>query len=270
MFAADEVKAQVLINEFSSGSTSDWVELYNISTESASLATYKLMDSGTNDKALSGDIAPGGFVSFSFSNWLNNSTPDSVRLFNNNILVDSINYGGDGQVCYAGSSESIGRYPDGNNTIDKFVGPTRDTSNNSAVLSPCPTPTTTSTPTSTLTPTTTPTPTPTATPTIAPTPTPTVLRTPVATVKAVLKTPSPTSDSQVLAARKELEATSSPTSSPTLKSDSGKKMPVGAIVAMGAGAAFIGVAAFPFIKGRLKGYNLMHDSGKSEEGSQFH
>ncbi len=127
---------------------------------------------------------------------------------------------------------------------------------------PIPTPTATATPTVTLTSTTTPTATalPTATPvkTVAP------------TVKPVLKTTVPTSESQVLAARKELEVTPSSTGTPISKSENGRKLPVGAVAAMIAGAGFIGVATLPFIRMRLKGYNEKHASGKSEEVGRLH
>lgn len=160
-------KAQVLINEFSTGSSSDWVELYNIATVSADLSTYKLMDSGTNDKTLSGSISPGGFISFNFSNWLNNSTADGVRLYNGDILVDSIFYGSENQVCFASDTGSIGRYPDGGNTIDRFLTSTRDVSNNQANIYPCPSPTPSVNPTiaATAVPTTTSSPTPPSSPT---------------------------------------------------------------------------------------------------------
>jgi len=162
-----KIFAQVVINEFSSGTTSDWVELYNTGSQSIDLSTYILTDSGTNTKNLQGTLNGGSFISFSFSNWLNNSTADAVKLFNNSALIDSIYYGSENQVCFAESNNSIGRYPDGNNTIDRFLSPTRDLSNNSVTLYPCPTPTPTFLPTPSPTPTLTPSPTPTPTPTKA-------------------------------------------------------------------------------------------------------
>src|SRR3989338_1251843 len=75
VFAADSV----VINEFSSGTTSDWAEIYNNGTENVDLVNYKLRDSETYNKDLSGNLAPGQFVSFNLSNRLNNSG-DIIRL----------------------------------------------------------------------------------------------------------------------------------------------------------------------------------------------
>ncbi len=137
-----------------------------------------------------------------------------------------------------------------------------------------PTPTPISTPSPTATPSPSPTVTPTPTPTVtsppAGGPTPTPIKTLTPTVKPVLKTTVSPSESQVLAARKELEVSSSPTSTPNSKTDNGRKLPFGAVAAMIAGVGFIGVASFPFIRMRLKGYNEKHASGKSEEMGQLH
>jgi len=240
-------KAQIVINEFSSGTTSDWIELYNISTQSANLSAYKLMDSGSNDKILSGEIASGGFVSFSFSNWLNNDG-DSVRLFKEDFLVDLIGYGGNDQVCPAGSGESIGRYPDGNSTIERFSGPTRDSSNNSSTLNPCPTPTPTPTPTSTATPTPTPTPTPTKTPTPTPTKTPTSKPSPREEPIVESETPD---NSQILGLREQLK-TPEPEEEKTPK----KKFPVFPVILIIVGAGLMGFAGYTlFKKMKSEGYN---------------
>lgn len=246
-FVPASVHAQVVINEFSSGTTSDWVELYNTATEAADLASYKIMDSGTNDKVLSGNIPSGGFISFGFSNWLNNDG-DTVRLFNNTDLVDSISYGGDGQVCLAGSGESIGRYPDANSTIERFLTPTRDSSNNSAILNPCPTPTPEPTPASTTAPTNTPTPTSTATPasTKTPTPIPIKTKTPTPTATSV---ESATPESLVLGLQGE-EGSPSPVASPEAKN----KIPLISFIFIFLGLGFIGGAGY-LVYRNSKGYN---------------
>lgn len=241
-----QVKAQVVINEFNSGTTSDWVELYNISTQSANLSSYKLMDSGSNDKILSGEIAPGGFVSFNFSNWLNNDG-DTVRLFKADVLVDSISYGGNSQVCLAGNGESIGRYPDGNSTIERFLTPTRDLSNNSATLNPCPTPTSTPTPTPTPAPTASPTPTPTTAPTKTPTPSPTKSPTPK---PASTPEESATPQSLVLGLRGE---TASPLA--MSKPETKKKFPLLSFILIFSGLVFLGGAGFLVFKIQKEGYN---------------
>lgn len=125
---------------------------------------------------------------------------------------------------------------------------------------PTPTPTSTPTPVSTVTP----------TPTITAVPTATPIKTLTPTAKPTLKAVPQTSEPQVLAARKELEATPNPTSTPNSKSDNGKKVPVGAVAAIAGGVGFIGVATLPFIRMRLKGYNLGHESRKSEEVGKLH
>lgn len=233
-------KAQVLINEFSSGTTSDWIELYNISTESADLSSYKLMDSSTNDKPLSGSIPPGGFASFNFSNWLNNSTPDGVRLFNGSNLVDSIYYGDENQVCYALGTESIGRYPDGGNTIDRFSTPTRDASNNSATLNPCPAPT----PVPTQTPSPTPVPTPVSTPTFIPAPvkTPTPKPSPVKT-----SSPTPFETPSVLGAS-DVNFLKTADPSPAPLPEKKNNFPVIAGIFIFLGIAFMSLAGFAAFK----------------------
>lgn len=277
-----KVFAQVVINEFSSGTSSDWIELYNTSTEAINLSSYKLMDSTTNDKVLSGDISAGGFISFSFSNWLNNDG-DTVRLFNGDDLIDSISYGGEGQVCTSGDGESIGRYPDGNNTIDRFLISTRDSSNNGATLKPCPTPTPEPTPTnepnscngtcgsnancqsplvcyegycrnndcksvtdcncSTVTPTPTPTVAPTSSPTSKPTSTPEEENEPNLIS---------TAEGDVLGLRENLEEKETPTPEPE---EGSHKFNFLSLVFMVLGFIFIAFAGFSLLKRMKKDYN---------------
>ena len=187
------VLAQIVINEFSSATTSDWVELYNQATESAQLDGLQIRDSTTNAKDLSGEIAPGGFYFISFYNRLDNGG-DVVKLVGaSETVLDSIAYGGTDNICLPDEAGSIGRIPDGSQNIVRFQNSTQNSSNNSALISACPTatpvptatlaPTPTFTPTPKLTSTPTPTPTspsstPTSTPTKSITPTPTKAPTP--------------------------------------------------------------------------------------------
>ena len=249
------VNAQVVINEFSSGSTSDWIELFNISTQSANLSTYKLMDSGTNDKTLSGDIPSGGFVSFSFSNWLNNDG-DSVRLFNGDSLVDSVSYGDSEQICSAGSSESIGRYPDGSDIVKLFSLPTMDFSNNNVILTSCPTPTQEPTQESTFAPTSTPTPTPTKTPTPTPKPTPTKTPTPKPSPSSSPDVLGDTStDSSDLSVNDIRLGMITPTPTPLIESEKIGKIPPYSFFIAGGGVIFLGLAVYSFFTNRKKSYN---------------
>ncbi len=73
--------AAIFINEFSYQSSSDWVELYNSECSSISLEGWKIRDSTESQfKSLSGTILPKSVLSFDIT-FLNNSTPDSIRLF---------------------------------------------------------------------------------------------------------------------------------------------------------------------------------------------
>lgn len=140
------IKAQVLINEFSSSTSSDWVEIYNIGTLTVNLSQYLLRDSTTtNKKILSGQLPQYGFAAFDFSNRLNKDK-DVVKLVKLNgeseILVDSIPYGIEGEVCAVDNATgSIGRVTDGGNTIERFKVATESLSNSGSELDPCPTPT---------------------------------------------------------------------------------------------------------------------------------
>lgn len=171
--------AALLINEFSSSTTSDWVELINMGTEELDLSEYLIMDEDNNKVSnMSGVLEAGEIISFGFSNRLNNAG-DIVRLYyvgsDTKELVDEIPYGRPGQVCLPSVEGSIGRYPDGSSTIERFEVHTRDLSNDDAKLAPCPTPT--PIPTNTQSPTSIPTPVPTTIPTATPVPTNTPLPT---------------------------------------------------------------------------------------------
>lgn len=182
------VYAGIVINEFSSGSSSDWIELYNTGTSSADLSAYRLKDASTNVKNLSGMLAAGGIISFSFSSWLNN-TGDTVRLVSgdgsNEFITDKMEYGGNNGMCAPLENQSIGRLPDGWTDIKRFAVGSRDGTNNTGTEAPCPSPTLTPTPTAALLPTLTPTSTP--QPAVTETPTPVATHTPMPTVK---KTPT--------------------------------------------------------------------------------
>ena len=111
------VSAQVVINEFSSGTSSnDWVEIYNfnIATQSADLSIYRLENKTGNTKNLSTLLVPGVFKVFTWSNMLNNSG-DIIKLIriSDNTVLGEIAYGDQGGVCAPSETQSIGRNPDG-------------------------------------------------------------------------------------------------------------------------------------------------------------
>lgn len=267
VFSVSEIKAQVVINEFSSyGSSGDWVELYAI--EDTEISGWLLRDTATSVmKTIPSGVIIGPsttqFYVVDVGDRLNKGT-DIIKLLkpDNVTVVDQISYGGDNQVCAPGSEESVGRYPDANNTIERFKVASKGITNNNVELNPCPTPT----PSPTSTPSPTPLPTPTSTPTSTPTPTNALAPTPTLIAKAKT-TPKPTdSNSQVLAAREELKPTVTPSSKP-VTTENQKKFPIVAGVLVVAGVSFVGLAAFPFIRMKIKGYNLIHDFGKKKEDS---
>lgn len=181
---ASPVSAQLVINEFSSGTTSDWVELYNTSTDAADLSKFRLEDANGNgkNKRLEGTVAGGGLVTISFSNWLNNGG-DSINLYfsGNTDPIDSIGYGAGTDICIPDGNQSIGSQPDGSGNIVRFANPSKDQSNNKADTDPCttPTPVPTKVPSSTKKPSPTTKPTPTSTP--LPIQTPDITETPTTT-----------------------------------------------------------------------------------------
>jgi hypothetical protein len=85
----------IFLTEFSPNPISpqmEWVELYNSSNESADISGYIIRDSTiSNKQILSGLILPNSYFTFSFdNNFLNNSSTDIVKLYdNNNNLIDS-------------------------------------------------------------------------------------------------------------------------------------------------------------------------------------
>lgn len=179
----------IKINEFSSSSSPDWVEIYNSGTESAQLSTYILRDSSDSDlnkHTLSGTLGAGAFQTIDVSNELNNDG-DIVRLFRlengNEVLQEEISFGDRGGSCAPGGTQSIGRLPDGGVNVVRLSSGTKGLTNNNSSIDNCPAPTPTPTPGPTSTPTPTPTPTPgptsTPSPTVKPTPIPTPKSTPV-------------------------------------------------------------------------------------------
>lgn len=186
LFLPSEVLAQVKINEFSSASNPEWVELYNPSSQQVSLEGWKLVDKAENSLALNGCISAGGFRQFTRNEgWLNNNG-DTFFLKNSlNEEIDKVVYGSDGGVAAPTASQSAGRIMDGGSDWQIFESPTPE---NTLCSLPTPTPTPTLTPTLTPTPTSVPTQTPTPQPTATPAPT----NTPAPTLTPAPTVPKPT------------------------------------------------------------------------------
>ena len=169
------VNAQI-INEISSGSSDDWVEIYNNTSRPIDLSQYKLVDAHPNEKILTGILDPESFTAIDWYNKLDkNGDTVYLKKIADNTDVDFIKYGSSDSVCVPDANQSIGRYENGN-VIERFEFPTKGATNIGANILPCPTPS--------------PSPSPTPQPTIAPTPTPTVTKTPTA-VPLQTKTPTP-------------------------------------------------------------------------------
>lgn len=163
-FFSKNVLAQVVINEFSSGTTNDWVEIYNTGSP-LDISSLVLVDGDSNQKVFpSCTLSTNGTYAVDFSNRLNNGG-DRIGLTKDSLLIDCVSYG-TGPVCDGkaidlsdlGENEFGVRQPEGSGTWVKETISTR--SDNSACVSL--TPTVTSSPT--------PEPTATSTPIPAPTP----------------------------------------------------------------------------------------------------
>lgn len=168
------VYAQLKINEFSSGSGEDWVEIFNESEESLDLSSYEIRDSTDSNKlALTGIIRSREFAVFDWPNKLNNGG-DIVRLISKlgGSSMDELAYGDSGDLPAPDSLTVLARSPDGGDDL-VLASPSKGTTNNGQQIFPTPTPTPTVTPTPQRTPTPIRTPTPTRSPTITRTPTPT-------------------------------------------------------------------------------------------------
>lgn len=86
-YFSDKVLAAIFINEFSYQSSSDWVEIYNSDCTEINLDGWKIKDSTESQyKSLSGTILPKSVAVFDIT-FLNNTTPDKIRLFSPDNLT---------------------------------------------------------------------------------------------------------------------------------------------------------------------------------------
>ena len=175
-FQFGAVYANVVINEFESFTSDDWVEIYSF--EDTDISGWIIQDSKSNVATVSAGTKIGPstnpYYVFGAGNRLNKDG-DTIKLLRQDLtLVDSLSYGGQGQVCAPGEGQSVGRYPDANNTIERFSAPSKGLSNNQTTILPCPVPTQEPVATATQAPTNTPSPVLTLRPTATRTPTKTV------------------------------------------------------------------------------------------------
>lgn len=245
---ASKVSAQVVINEFSSNTSSDWVELY--SPVEKDISGWILDDEDTKTDMFTIPqqtiISAGGFYVANVSDRLNKAG-DTIYLYDSGRNeVNKISYGGTGQVCTPSDNGSIAIIPDGGNTYDRLLTSTKGLTNGQSFTDPCPTPS----PEPTNTPTPTPTPTHTSTATLNPTSTPIKTLTPTPTKTPTLKpTAPPTSEELVLGVQ---NATSTPEASPQEEAETGKKFPIFPVILIVTGFLCIAGAVFFFVKNNVK------------------
>jgi len=241
---APKVFAQVVINEVSPASDPEWVEIYNISSDSASLKNYSVnFGSDTQNKFFcDGETVNGSVykvISLS-SHWLADSG-DTVTLKNGDDTVDSIAYGTGHTLKSPTSAGSISRSPDGSSN---WVLLTSSTEQGDIVSFDCPTPL----PTPTVTPQ------PTSTPSPLPAPTKTSTPAPVKTSTATpTQKPTLTGSPEVLGIE-SVFITPVPSQSPDVES----KPPILAFVLIGAGVIFIGLSVYLEIRS-VKGSRKQND-----------
>ncbi len=146
--------AAPLINEFSSNTSPDWIEIYNSGNETVDLSLYRIRDLTANNKLdLSGSLEPGGFAAFDWSNKLNNSG-DLIKLVlsSDESVIDQVTYGDQGGLVSPNSNQTGGRDQDGGGEWVLFESSSKGSSNNSSTVYVPPTPTPTPLPTPTKTP----------------------------------------------------------------------------------------------------------------------
>lgn len=244
-FLSKNIFAQVVINEFLPNpidGENEWVELYNLGSETASLSGWLLTDTANHDKPLDslGTINLGDFVVYEYTGdgWLNNSGGETLYLKNNSgTVADSYFYSND-----PGVGKSFGRSPDGTSNWIVFANPSKGANN------PVPTPTPSITPTPEPNPTSTPTPkppTPTQTPK-PPTSTPTLLKLTATPSQKLQEQPTP-EIGEVLG-----EGESSPTNQPQKEVKITNKNTFLVKVFLGLGMMALFGAAFSLWYTRLK------------------
>lgn len=199
------VLAKLYINEFSSATADDWIEIYNDGAENVDLTKFKIRDSATNKLDLTGTISSHSFLSFDWYNKLNKAGDEIkiVSVTDDTSIEDSVSYGDKNEkILSPNENQTIGRSPDGGETWIVYGSGTKGQSNTLGKIAPSVTPTNTPTgmptgvPSDTPSPTKTPTPVKTLTPTKIPSPTKVPTPTPIKsgpTKSTFLPTTIPTS-----------------------------------------------------------------------------
>jgi len=111
--------ANIVINEFVSDNTTEWVELYNKGTSSVDLTGWTLEDEASNSKSLAvlGTIAGGGYKVYTCtSGWLNNAGDIIWLNDSTGANVDRVGYETSGDAPVPDAGRSTGRCPNGVDT----------------------------------------------------------------------------------------------------------------------------------------------------------
>lgn len=129
LFAPSKMAASeptVVLNEIYPPTTSDWVELYNNSSNEVDLSNWKLLDTATTPmKVLEENkkISPKSFLVIEVSSRLNKSG-DTIRLIDKDgVEVDSYKY------STSSENRSFARIPDGSGSWFGDQNPTKESSN---------------------------------------------------------------------------------------------------------------------------------------------
>lgn len=232
------VAAQVVINEFSPTSETEWIEFYNASPSAEYLKSYFIDDdisfsddAGNSSKRPLNDVNTSNstYPYFEISSFFNNSGDYVVLFAHDGTKLDSYHYDKDpGEV-------TIGRSPDQSGNFYILLAATKGGSNSQPLASPALVPT------------------PQPSPTTLPTPKPTNFPSPKTSTTISKKSspaPSKKSTSRPLSVvLGDVAASPSPGSSPSPES-SGKKgsgFPAGILFIAG-GLMFSGAAGFLFYK----------------------
>ena len=257
--------AQVVINEFSSSTSNDWIELY--SPIDVDISNWILDDDGTTTDLKKFEVntiigpSTSSYLVVEVGDRLNNPG-DTVRLTDNNgEEVDAVAYGGSGNVCLPSTAGSIAKIPDGGNLHDRLAISTKGVTNGNSFTDPCPTPTSvpTNSPTNapTHSPTNTLTPTPKSTNTLTPTPTKKPTNTPTEPEESPAE-----GDELVLGSTDPLlSSTPIPTETPE-KDNGGKNFPFVPVLFIILGIGFIGSAVFLVLKGRKENLKTLENVEK--------
>ncbi|MBI4080326.1 MAG: lamin tail domain-containing protein [Candidatus Levybacteria bacterium] len=185
--------ASLYINEISSYTTDDWVEIYNNGSDVIDLSPYRIRDSSTSNKLdLSGTINGNSYAVFDWYNKINKSG-DEVKLVlivDEANIIDRVSFGDKNAGTQSpGENQTLGREGDGGDSWIVFTGGSKGQGNSTAQLAPSATPTIVATTVPTHTPSPTRTPSPTKSPSPTKTPSPTTVKS--GSTKAPTIKPSP-------------------------------------------------------------------------------